>query len=100
MSIVQRISFSGKIVLFVCVSVLAGAFFGAYPAVAHPSPEGFEAADEDHADDAPRAEDVDRMDEESMRSFAEHARIHLRSREVGRPLASLDLSSRGHGGKG
>ena len=97
MSIVQRISFSGKVVLFVCVSVLAGAFFGAYPAAAHPSPEGFKPVDEDHADDAPRAEDVDRMDEDSVRSFAEHARIHLRSGEVGRQLASSDLSSRGLG---
>ena len=97
MSIVQRISFSGKAAVFVCVSVLAGAFFGAYPAAAHPSPEGFEAVDEDHADDAPKAEDVNRMDEESMRSFTKHARIHLRSREVGRPLASIDLSSRGLG---
>ena len=98
MSIVQRILFSGKVVLFVCVSVLAGAFFGAYPAAAHPSPEGFDAA-ENHADDAPRAEDVDRTDEDSMKRFVEHARIHLRSGEVGRPLVTITLSPRGLGGR-
>ena len=97
MSIVQRILFSGKVVLFVCVSGLAGAFFGAYPAAAHPSPEGFTATG-DHADDAPRVEDIDRMDEDSMREFMEHARIHLRSSEEGRQLTTPSLRSHGLGG--
>ena len=76
MSIVQRILFSGKAAVFVCVSVLAGAFFGAYPAAAHPSPEGTSPSAE-HADDMPRAQDVDRMDEDSVREFMKHLRIHF-----------------------
>ncbi len=75
MSIVQRILFSGKAAVFVCVSVLAGAFFGAYPAAAHPSPATTPSVA--HDDDLPRAQDVDRMDEDSMREFMEHLRIHL-----------------------
>jgi hypothetical protein len=77
MSIVQRILFSGKVALFVCLSGLAGAFFGAYPAAAHPSPEGTRSSDT-HLDNMPTAEDVDRMDEGSMRKFMEHLKIHLR----------------------
>ena len=76
MSIVQRISFGGKVAVFVCVLVLAGAFFSAYPAAAHPSPEGTSPSAE-HADDMPRAQDVDRTDEASVRKFMEHLRIHF-----------------------
>ena len=75
MSIVQRILFSGKVALFVCVSGLAGAFFGVYPAVAHPSPGSTPSVA--HDDDLPRAQDVDRMNEDSMREFMEHLKIHL-----------------------
>ena len=86
MSIVQRISFSGKVALFVCVSVLAGAFFGAYPAAAHPSPEGTTESAA-HDDDLPTAENVDRMDEASMIEFMEHLKEHfiVRLREGGIP---------------
>ena len=76
MSIVQRISLSGKAAVFVCVSVLAGAFFGAYPAAAHTSPEGTPES-EAHSDDMPTAEDLDRMDEASMIEFMEHLREHF-----------------------
>ena len=86
MNIVQGISFSGKVAVFVCVSILAGAFFGAYPAAAHPSPEGTSPS-APHDDDMPTAEDVDRMDEASMREFMEHLREHfiVRLREGGIP---------------
>ena len=92
MSIVQRISFSGKVAVFVCVSVLAGAFFGAYQAAAHPSPEGTTPS-ETHSDDMPTAEDVDRMDEDSMREFMEHLREHFIVR-IGRDGTPLPFGER------
>jgi len=64
-----------KTVLFVLCAGLAGVLFGAYPAVAHESPEGTTPSAE-HADDMPRAQDVDRMDEASVRKFMEHLKIH------------------------
>lgn len=60
------------IVLFVLCVGLAGVFFGAYPAAAHESPPS-----DEHEDDMPRASDVDRMDEASMKKFMEHLKIHF-----------------------
>ena len=90
MSIVQRISFRGKVAVFVCVSVLAGAFFGAYQAAAHPSPEGTTPS-ETHSDDMPTAEDVDRMDEDSVREFMKHLRIHFVTSDTDRLESVIEV---------
>ena len=69
-----------KTALFVLCVGLAGVLFGAYPAVAHESPAGTTPSAE-HPDDMPRAQDVDRMDEASMKNFMRHMKIHFEGTE-------------------